>query len=243
MKMFGSVSSSQKADRSPVTEADHAVQDALLTAISKYDPGTAIICEEETTHAEAQSDQPRSRRCWVVDPIDGTRNYARQMAVFTVSVALMENGTPVIGWVYDPVGRRMYSASAGGGAWINETRVEVEDKPPTGDTMISVPTSRHEGLPPAVHRWIDTMLVRNLGSTALHLAMLGVGALDGVYCRKSKLWDIAGGGLIAMETGAQIVSPDGVPVFPIDLDDYAKGPLPTIAARPQVLERLLADFS
>ena len=239
---LGRVGVTRKHDLSPVTDADHAVQDSLLEAIARRHPVDAVITEETQAHPGAHPAVSQATRCWIIDPIDGTRNYARAISIFTVSVAVMEGGRPVIGLVYDPFSDRMYSASLGGGAWVNSDRVEPVEVPPGDEPYVGIPTSRHEELPAVVHRWIDTMIVRNFGSTALHLALLGTGSLDAVYCKKSKLWDIAAGAVIAGETGAQLLSLDGREYFPMDLSVYAGEPLPMLAARPGLLRRLLAEY-
>jgi len=242
IERLGQVRVDTKADQSPVTDADHAVQDALLESIARLYPADAVITEETQARPEAHQAVARARRCWVVDPIDGTRNYARSIPIFTLSVALMEGGHPVIGLVYEPVSERMYSASAGAGAWLNSQRLAPPPEPAGGEEYMGVPTSKHEQLPPIVHRWIDTMVVRNFGSTALHLALLAAGSLDAVYCKRSKLWDVAAGALIAAEAGMQVLSLKGEPCFPIDLSSYANQPLPMLAARPALLRRLLAEY-
>ena len=117
---FGTATVSHKADRSPVTDADHAVQDALLQAIAREFPDDAVITEETQAAPDRHKPVAADRRCWVIDPIDGTRNYARSLPSFTISVALMEAGSPVVGLVFDPMTDRMYSATAGGGARLND---------------------------------------------------------------------------------------------------------------------------
>jgi len=242
VERMGHVAVSQKADMSPVTEADLAVQEALLVAIARDYPCDAVITEETQSNPDAHPPVSQARRCWIVDPIDGTRNYARSLPVFTVAVALMEAGYPVVGVVFDPIVDRMYSASAGGGLWVDDQRVDPESIVATDEVFITIPTSRHEDLPPIIHDWIDRMTVRNFGSTALHLSLLATGAFDAVYCRKAKLWDIAAGALMARQTGAETVSHSGQPLFPIDLARYANESLPFIAARPPLLEQLANEY-
>lgn len=239
---LGRAAVTRKHDRSPVTEADLAVQEALLASIARLYPQDAVITEETQSRPAAHRAVAEARRCWVVDPIDGTRNYARSIPIFTVSVALMEGGRPVVGLVYDPVGDRMYSASVGGGAWVNAERIDPRPAPAWDEVYMGIPTSRHEELPPIAHRWIDTLVVRNFGSTALHLALLAAGSLDAVYCKKSKLWDIAAGAVVAGEAGVQILSPQGKEYFPLDLRGYRNEPLPMLAARPELLRRLLSQY-
>lgn len=239
---FGHVEVWRKQDSSPVTDADVAVQDALLETIGRYCPADAVITEETQSAPEQHQQIADARRCWVIDPIDGTRNYARGIPVFTIAVALMEAGRPVVGVVHNPITGLTYHAAAGSGAWVDDRRVTLRAVPEPEELYISVPTSKDEGLPAVVHRWIDTYVVRNLGSTALHLALLANGSLDAVYCRRAKLWDIAAGAIIAFEAGAKLLSCEGRPWFPMDLTGYSGESIPFIAARAGLLERLLAEY-
>ena len=139
---------------------------------------------------------------------------------------------------------RMYSASAAGGIRLDDQPITPQPRPESSSLFITIPTSRHERLPQVVHDWIDRMVVRNVGSTALHLVMLATGAVDAVFCLRNKLWDVAAGALLAGKDGAEIRSLDGQPYFPMDLARYAEKPtsMPFIAARPDVLEQLLKEY-
>jgi myo-inositol-1(or 4)-monophosphatase len=239
---LGSAVATRKADKSPVTDVDHAVQDALLDAIGREHPRDSVICEETIADPGKHAAVASGARCWVIDPIDGTRNYARSLPVFTVSVALLEEGAPVVGIVFDPIADRMYTATTGGGAWLADRQLAASDAPLSGDTFLSVPTGRHEILPPVVHDWVDRLVVRNFGSTALHLAYLAEGALDAVYARRNKLWDIAAGALLVTEAGGQVRSIDGRMVFPMDPADYRNEEMPFLAGGPAVLTPLLEEY-
>ena len=241
-EMFGRTTTTRKADSSPVTEADHAVQAALLEEIARSYPNDAVIAEETLADPARHAPIDQADRCWIVDPIDGTRNFARCYPSFTVSVALMERGRPVMGLVYDPMRDHLYSASAGGGAWFDDKRVHVADGPLSQHTLIGMPSSRRGALAGVVHDWIDRMIMRNAGSTALHLAFLSSGAMDAVYCDDCKLWDVAAGMLLATEAGAQIMPLTGVDLFPVDLTGNAKQPMPFLAAGPQTLAELWAEY-
>lgn len=225
-----------KADHSPVTAADRAVEAAIRRMLERDRPEDGIFGEE---YGAASG---RSARLWVIDPIDGTRNYARALPMFSVSVGLMEAGFPVVGLIYNPMTGQMYSASRDGGAWLDDERIETPESPPTGELFIGLPSGREEILPPPVHRWIDRMVLRATGSTALNLALLASGALDAVFCSKCRLWDMAAGALIVEEAKASVTDHDGHPYFPIDLAAYHSDITPFMAARPDLLVRLLAEL-
>ena len=239
---LGTAVASQKEDDSPVTDVDMAVQAALLDAIALQFPNDAVITEEAMAMPHRHASLATARRCWVIDPIDGTRNYARGMPVFVVSVALLEAGMPVVGLVYNPMTGQMYSASVDGGAWLDDRRIEVKREFGGGDVFIGVPTNYHDPLPPMVKTWLERMILRNFGSTELHLCLVAAGSFDAAYCERCKLWDIAAGAVLCAETGAEIRKPTGELYFPFDVATYQNEPTPFLAARPPLLNTLLADL-
>ena len=86
------------------------------------------------------------------------------------------------------------------------------------------------------------MIMRNTGTTALHLALLAAGAMDAVYCDDARLWDVAAGVLLATEAGAQIISLTGEELFPVDLTSYTKQQMPFLAAGPRTLMELWTEY-
>lgn len=238
---LGRAAIAQKADDSVVTDADHAAQEYLLERIGRVFPEDAAITEEAQPAPYRHASAATAARCWVIDPIDGTRNYARGFPLFTVSVALMSAGAPAVGVIHNPMTGEMYSASAGCGAWMNDRRLAVRDEPKSGGSLIAVPSARRGPLPRFLHRWMDEMVLRNTGSTALHLAMVASGAVDAAYSDDCHLWDMAAGAIIAAEAGAVVVRPDGRPHFPMDLAACGDGDVPFLAAGPTLARVLLAE--
>ncbi|MBN1491932.1 MAG: hypothetical protein JXA69_18615 [Phycisphaerae bacterium] len=232
---FGAASVSLKADDSPVTDADHAVQAHILNAIAAVYSDHAVVTEETVAQPERHAAFASAEFCWVVDPIDGTRNYARHAANFAVSIAVLERGTPIIGVVYDVMTDRMYSGRAGAGACCDGTPMHVADEPPTGNTLIGTASGRGEPMADAVHDWFDRMTLRNLGSTELHLAMVAAGSIDAAFCHSCRVWDVAAGALLVSEAGGVCTSPDGQPCFPIDADAARlRANMPFLAAGPRL---------
>jgi myo-inositol-1(or 4)-monophosphatase len=234
---------SRKDDRSPVTDIDHAVQDRLMELIARHYPNDAVIAEEASEHQDRHKPVAEAEHCWVIDPIDGTRNYAHGFPLFTVSVAVFAEGAPVIGLVYNPVSDLMYTAVAGQGATLNDRPIHVSDVPLGTDRFICIPSGREEALPPVVHQWIDRFVARSTGSTAMNLALVASGAADATISLKCRLWDMAAGGLIATEAGARVVTRDThEPFFPMNLAEYQEDRTPFFAGSPQVLEELMTEF-
>ena len=208
---FGRTTASAKADASPVTEADHAVQDALQDTIARTFPGDAVVTEETQQRPGRHARLAAATRCWVIDPIDGTRNYARSIPVFSISLALLEEGRPVVGVVADPISEHVWSASKGAGLWRDHVRYAPSPTAPSATGwLIAAPSGQRKGLPASVHRWMDTYNVRNLGSTALHLVYLASGGFDAVFVSECHLWDIAGAWVMTEEMGMDVRSLDGM---------------------------------
>jgi fructose-1,6-bisphosphatase/inositol monophosphatase family enzyme len=109
-------------------------------------------------------------------------------------------------------------------------------------TLIGMPSSRRGALAGVVHAWIDRMVMRNTGSTALHLALLSAGAMDAVYCDDCRLWDVAAGALLATEAGAKLIPLAGDVLFPVDLAHYSNQQMPFLAAGPRTLDELWAEY-
>jgi myo-inositol-1(or 4)-monophosphatase len=148
----------------------------------------------------------------------------------------------VVGWVYNPMTDHMYSAGQGGGAWLNDASIHCAEASSGGDLFIGLPSGREESLPPVVHGWIDRMVQRATGSTALNLALLAAGSFDAVFANKCKLWDIAAGAVIIEEAGAQLTDHQGRSYFPADLAAYAGTPTPFLAARADLLQQLIFEL-
>lgn len=236
-----------KHDRSEVTEVDLAAERAVVEHIRAQRPQDAFIGEESTgsdPNRQSSIRNPQST-IWVIDPIDGTRNYIRRIPVFACSVAAVCDGTPVAGAVYDPVQDVMYSAGRQQGAFVDGRRISLvdADRPstsdPQGKLFVGIPSARRQSTRRFVLHAIERHIVRNLGAAALHLAMLASGQLDVVVVGNSKLWDIAAGWLLAIEAGGVVTSPDGKPVFPLDISRYAGEDIPILGGNPTAYARFV----
>jgi fructose-1,6-bisphosphatase/inositol monophosphatase family enzyme len=290
----------RKPDGSDVTDADEAAQSAVLARLRAGRPADAILAEEslpDSTVAAAASSSPApSRLCWIVDPLDGTRNYLCGVPIYVCSVAAMFGGYPLVGAIYESERNRMYSASrtegllvdgrpfsptklvspqasvlsptetplpsgerAGRGAQqrqeppsaaqfhASETDREVAAAPaeflPDGRPrrpLVGIPSSLSGPAYAIVQSWAARVVVRNLGATALHLAMVATGQLRAALITDSKLWDIAAGWLMVTATGGVMTTLKGDPVFPLDLSQYTRQSIPSLAAAtPETHARLL----
>lgn len=238
---MASAHASLKADRSVVTDADQAVQDFIMDQIARRFPDDAVISEETQADPTRHASRAAAERCWVIDPIDGTRNYVRRVPLFAVSVGLLSRGVPVLGFIYNPISEQMYMAGKGAGAWLNDAPIKVAQGP-HDEIFIGLPSGREEPLPNVVHGWIDRMVQRATGCTSLNLALVASGAFDAVFGNRCKLWDIAAGAIIVQEAGGVITDHQGHSYFPLNPATYRNQPTPFLAARPELLEDLLAEL-
>ncbi|MFQ5805404.1 MAG: inositol monophosphatase family protein [Phycisphaerae bacterium] len=263
-----------KADRSEVTEIDVAAQRAIIAHIRSHRPGDSFIGEEAAAQRhegtkgrrhegkgaagpsrdtraprDAENPHPAIRDpqsiCWVIDPLDGTRNYVRGLPLFTCSVAALRNGEPLVGAVYDPVQDVMYAAARGQGTYVQGQRVSLASVAnaygPGADLLVGIPSAQRPTTQHLVLHAIERHTVRNFGSAALHLALVATGQLDVAVLGNSKLWDVAAGWLLITEAGGVATSPDGAPVFPLDVSGYAGEEIAVLAGNRAAHARLMRE--
>ncbi len=242
-ELFGKVGVSRKADDTPVTQADHAAQEAILSALARRHPSHAILVEESVAHPHRHAALADAEYCWVVDPIDGTRNFSRGVRLYATCVAVLHAGQPVAAAVHDAATGQVYWAVLGGGAFCGGAPIRCPDRPIDADTAIAVSSFRHKPVPSVVRHWIDRYLFRSLGSVCLHMVWVAAGLVDATYALECKLWDIAAGALLIEEAGGRITHHDGSPLWPKDLAAYQLEDLPILAGTPVLHATLLADLT
>lgn len=228
-----------KADGSEVTAVDLAAQKAILRFLRQRRPQDRFVAEEEAGRRSAGRPQVADPLWWVVDPLDGTRNFSRGLGAFACSVAVLRDGIPIAGAIYEPLMETMYSAAAGLGATRNGRAMRRVVAPKSGRRLlVAVPSIRDKLAAGQVQAAFDQHVVRNLGSTALHMALVAEGALDATIANQCKLWDIAAGTVILAEVGAAVLGLDAAPIFPLDPSRYEGATLPTFAGPRNALKRL-----
>jgi myo-inositol-1(or 4)-monophosphatase len=202
---------SNKGDIDLVTEADIASERLIVERIRSYHPRHAILAEE--SGESARGDQPSEFK-WIIDPLDGTTNYAHGYPCFCVSVALEQAGEIVVGVVYDPTREELFAAERGGGATLNGRRVRVSDVEEINAAMVCT------GFPYDVRDRGDfarhfrnfimsAQAVRRDGSAALDLAYVAAGRFDGFWEEGLRPWDVAAGKLLVEEAGGRVSRYDG----------------------------------
>src|ERR1044071_8279199 len=203
---------SNKGDIDLVTEADLASEKFIIDAINSYYPRHAILAEE----SGATSDDNAEWK-WIIDPLDGTTNYAHGYPCFCVSIALEHQGRIELGVVYAPVTDEMFAAERGQGATLNDRRIRVSEIEDLNSAMLCT------GFPYNVRERPDftrdfanftmaAQAVRRDGSAALDLAYVACGRFDGFWEDGLSPWDIAAGQILIEEARGKVTNFDNEPL-------------------------------
>ncbi len=237
----GRARTGRKSDGSVVTETDHLIQERIIDSVTRRYPEHAFVAEETSDRAESGPDPASSRYCWVIDPLDGTRNFVAGFPCFCTSIAVLERGRPVVAVVFEHNLGQLYTATAGSGATLNSRPIQVREPSSSTDILLGVPSSKDPLTQQVLRAWAGTrgFVLRNVGSTALHLAMVASGVLAGAFCKQCKIWDIAAGALLVAEAGGRFTDPSGADRVTFDLKADSCQDLPYLAAAPVVHGRLL----
>ena len=197
-----------KGSHDVVTATDRA-SEALLADILLGEgvPGDALLGEEGGARGAASS--PRR---WIVDPIDGTVNFANGIPLFAVAIGLVVDGEPLVGVVYDPIRDELFAAERGAGATLNGAPIRVSAKRSLGESVCATSLQRGAGMAIVESIALAARSTRALGTSAIALAWVAAGRIDAyVQDANLSLWDIAGPGVIAVEAGAVVEGLHGEP--------------------------------
>ena len=213
MPLYGVTGSRCKEDGSLVTAADTAVQARLSEELRVRWPQFAVM-GEEMSEAEQRASLDSAHGVWCLDPLDGTTNFVNRLPFFSVSLALLQEGKPVLGVVYDPVRGECFTALRGQGAWLNGERLPALGRPPALRRCVALVDFKR--LKPRLAGRLGTDppygSQRNWGSCALEWCWLAVGRAHISLHGGQKLWDYAAGSLILCETGGVATTIDGDPL-------------------------------
>jgi myo-inositol-1(or 4)-monophosphatase len=198
-----------------VTAADLAVERMFRKLIAERFPAHSVLGEELGGRA------PSAQGCrWIIDPLDGTTNFAHGLQIFCVSIALEVEGRVALGVVYDPIGDELFTAERGEGARLNGRRLAVSTTTTLVDALLCTgfPYSVGEDQGRHVRGFAlfleEAQAVRRLGSAALDLCYVAAGRFDGYWEESIHPWDIAAGGLILEEAGGRVSNVAGDPFDP-----------------------------
>ncbi|HXI44970.1 MAG TPA: inositol monophosphatase family protein [Candidatus Acidoferrales bacterium] len=231
-----------KSPKDVVTEADHLSEAMILEAIRGTWPDDAVLAEETGGSQTRSGHEPTSGlgRAWVVDPLDGTINYANGIPFFCVSIALVEAGRPVVGVIHDPTRSETLVATAGGGATLNGRPIHPSVKGEVSDFVVSMALSGRAVATRARTVRRAVRVSRSMGSAALALAYVANGRFDAMVQQGGlSSWDIAAAGLIAEAAGATVTDLAGGPWFDIGRGPKTIGLIAAPAAHHAELLRLV----
>lgn len=208
-----------KADGSLVTEADLAMQRHMQAALAEGWPEYALLGEESSAAEQQRQLAKADSGLWVLDPLDGTSNFAAGLPFFCLSLALLVKGERVLGVVYDPIRRECFTAVKGQGAWLNEVRLEKRPLQRTLRQCLAAVDFKR--LPANLASRLAThppyASQRSLGSVALEWCWLAAGRFHVYLHGKQALWDYAAGSLILDEVGGYSTTLEGEAVYVADV--------------------------
>jgi myo-inositol-1(or 4)-monophosphatase len=194
-----------------VTEYDRRSEALCVEEITRAFPGHAVIAEEGS---QVRGEDLEGRPTWLIDPLDGTTNYAHRLPFYAVSIALELGGSPLCGVVYLPELGYEFTALRGGGACLNDQPLKVSSVAELDASLCATGFSYDRGAPDNNVPEFDAVLrrsqgVRRIGSAAFDCAMVAWGVIDGYWEYKLNPWDIAAGALLVMEAGGRVSTPTG----------------------------------
>ncbi len=238
LESFGTASATEKADGSLVTECDRWADGVLREAIAQAFPDHGILSEE----AKHIFPNPRKEWCWVIDPIDGTTNFARGVPLWGISLGLLYQGTPVFGYVYlPPIAQAFHGfwygdsgLSGPTGAFLNDRPIHSSPDDPSGNHFMNLCTRST-----AILKAPLPCKVRMLGVATYNLLTVANGTALASIEATPKIWDIAAVWAIAQAAGAKWIALDNACPFPlVPGQDYCNKPYPTlVVSRPELSDR------
>ncbi|OGY33302.1 MAG: hypothetical protein A3C02_00405 [Candidatus Andersenbacteria bacterium RIFCSPHIGHO2_02_FULL_45_11] len=220
-----------------VTETDTSAELAIFSVLKKEFPDHSFFSEE------AGLTQTQSEYLWVIDPLDGTSNFAQGLPFFCVSVALFKNNQPILGVIYDPIHDELFAAQAGKGAQLNGTPITSSNANTLEKSVLALGRGssvesklRHTSIYTAITPKVRS--ARVMGSAALAITYSACGRLDGIIINDCKFYDCAAANIIARESGALVSDFAGNP-----LTHETEGMNDILIASPNIQQELIQILS
>jgi myo-inositol-1(or 4)-monophosphatase len=219
-----------------VTEIDHQSEKYLLGEVQRDFPEHHIFSEESGV---IQGDV---ENIWYIDPLDGTVNYAHHIPIFCVSIGYAFQGQLTLGAIYDPMRDEMFTAERGQGAYLNGKRLQVSAVTELQRSLLVTGfpydtwNTKFDNFANFEKFGKLTQGVRRLGSAALDLGYVAAGRFEGFWELSLKPWDVAAGGLIALEAGASVTNIQGAA-------DFISAPQSILATAPGIHARMLEELN
>jgi 3'(2'),5'-bisphosphate nucleotidase len=205
-----------KEDNSPVTQADLAAQEVIISTIRRY--VNHQIRSEELPSTEGIFLGKDSPETWIVDPIDGTEEFISGGKYFSISIAYTHHGKVLVGVIYAPALEQLYYATRGEGAFLNDQRIQVSSKQTLkGARQLLTPEQFQRKFYQKILQVLETKPVLSKASTSLKAALIASGEVD-IYLKRGPTheWDIAAGDLLIWEAGGVVTDLSGLPILYTD---------------------------
>lgn len=234
---FGKAESKWKSDGTRVTAIDIAISENIYRTLRKEYRQDQMFSEELP-----EGDGPipvLSQFSWVLDPIDGTNNFALGIAHCAISLGLLESGVPVYGVVYDLSRRVLMHGGPGFGMWDGDREVKVTGESPNPEMIIGFHSPNDKALVPAAEAILKNFKIRGLGSATLHLAYVAAGIFGGAVDFNVKIWDLAAAIPMCQAAGGEVRFLNGEQI-PVRVFDLKMKRIVYVAGSPVVAERLNA---
>lgn len=215
LEKFGrKINISLKGDINLVTEADLASEKLIIERIRSYYPKHSILAEESGESSAVVDGDKRWK--WIVDPLDGTTNYAHGYPCFAVTLALEHDGEIVVGVTFDPTRNEMFSAEKGSGAHLNNRQIRVSETEKLADSLVVTGFPYNFKGKEDFAKHLNEFLIRSRGvrrdgSAAIDMAYVACGRFDGFWEEGLNPWDVAAGKLLIEEAGGKLSYYDGSP--------------------------------
>lgn len=200
-----------KGEQDLVTSTDLYIEKHLIEAIKKTFPNDLFHSEEYNSHTDLND------RTWIIDPIDGTSNYAVDLSLYVVQIALYDQNDIALSFIYAPKFDKIYYAIKGQGAYVNDQRYLVTDKNQPSNFMISMCGLSHKNEDKSYFKQVIDLSIthrfklRILGTMGLELALTSEGIFNLFYSNVTNLWDLCPGILLSQEAGAILLNEQGKP--------------------------------
>lgn len=200
-----------KGAKDLVTDVDLASERIIIACLNKACPDFGVLAEEGGSHNE------QHEYCWIIDPLDGTTNYAHGYPWFCVSIALAHRAVPLLSVIYNPMSDELFTARHGAGAWCNGHQLTISQTTELGESLLATgfpydcATSQENNFDDFMAFQRRAQGIRRAGSAALDLAYVAKGSLDGFWEIKLKPWDVAAGILLVQEAGGMVTGHAGEP--------------------------------
>lgn len=211
-------------DHGFVTKADLESEGYLIKHLQPLIPEAAFFAEESGKRGNTAQGY-----CWVIDPLDGTTNFAHGLPYFCISVALTQNNVPVFGMIYQPITDELFYATQGNGAYLNGKPLAVSQSSFDKSVIaLGLPYAKDDTFDYLLQRTLaigrQVYAIRHLGAVALDAAYVAAGVLDGMFFEELGWWDVAAGMLIIEEAGGLVTDFQGKPIDPAYKSFIAGGP-------------------